>query len=71
MSIINLNLPDKKTTSFLLLGIVLYLGSSYLNTLKPHSADLGIIASFVIIGFSFGAQCLNWLNFWTKEGLIK
>lgn len=67
---VDINLPDmlkKKTTGFLFLGILLFLGSSYINTLKTGSADFGIYTSIVIIFISIFAQFINWLKFWRKK----
>ena len=66
MTDVNLSLPDKKTTAFLVSGIALYLGSAYINTLKDSSADSGIYLSITIIAISVFAQFINWMIYWLK-----
>lgn len=57
----------KKTTGFLFLGIILFLGSTYFNMLKENSADIGVHFSIIIIIISIIAQLINWLIYWGKE----
>lgn len=63
-------IPVKKTTAFLFLGILLYLGSAYLNILQGGSASLGIPISEAVMAIAILAQVINWLGFWHKKGYI-
>lgn len=64
---LNLRFPKQKTTSFLFVGTVLFIGSAYINSLKEHSADWGIYLSGTTIFISLIAQCVNWWIYWGKK----
>ncbi|PIT83941.1 hypothetical protein COU37_05665 [Candidatus Micrarchaeota archaeon CG10_big_fil_rev_8_21_14_0_10_45_29] len=50
----------KKTSAFLLLGIVLFIASAYLNN------RWGEIMGSIIISIAIIAQCVNWGKYWRK-----
>ena len=60
-------IPKSKTLGFLFLGIVLYLGSTYLNMLKPDSAIIGIAFGIGLIIIGMFAQINNWIIYWNKK----
>lgn len=68
---VNLRFSEKKTTDFLLIGVVLYLGASYFKTLEEPSAEYGIYLSMVIIVISLEAQIINWIRHWTRDESYK
>jgi hypothetical protein len=57
-------IPKSKTLGFLFLGIILYIGSSYLNILKADSSDIGIFFGIGIIVIASIAQIINWILYW-------
>lgn len=60
-------IPKSKTLGFVFLGIILYIGSSYLNILKSNSSDIGMYLGLaMIIGASI-AQIVNWIRYWKKN----
>ncbi|MHB8602006.1 MAG: hypothetical protein ACYC6W_09625 [Nitrosotalea sp.] len=68
MTTINLpKISDKKTIAFVSLGIILYLGSAYLNILKTSSADIGVYSGIGLIILGSLAQIKNWLIYWKKD----
>ena len=56
-------IPDKKTTWFLFLGIVLYLGSTQ-SMLKTTTDILGQLIGIIIIIIALLAQGKNWTHYW-------
>lgn len=58
---------ESKSLGFLFLGIVLYLGSSYLNVLKGHSANFGVYLSIFIILIASISQIVNWFRYWQRN----
>lgn len=59
--------PDKKTSIFVVSGIVLYLGSSYLNVLKADSGTWGVWIGLLLIVVATAAQIKNWFDYWNKK----
>lgn len=60
-------ISEKKTIAFASLGIILYLGSVYLNILKTSSAaDIGMYSGIGLIILASLAQIKNWLIYWKK-----
>jgi hypothetical protein len=58
------HLPEKKTSLFLIAGVVLYLGSAYLNTLKVDLANLiGLFLGGLLIVISIIAQIKLWYRY--------
>lgn len=68
---LKIDFPKHKTTGFLFIGTVLYIGSAYINTLKEHMADTGVTLSGIIIALSLIAQAINWLFYWGKDEASK
>lgn len=60
-------IPAKKTTAFLFIGVLLYLGSTYLNIMQSGSASLGVPISEIVMVIAILAQVINWLGFWHKK----
>ena len=60
-------IPKKKTIAFASLGIILYIGSSYLNILKTGSGDIGVYLGIGLIVVSTLAQIINWIRFWKED----
>jgi hypothetical protein len=56
-------LPEKKTSMFLFGGVILYLGSVYLNTLKPDSAWWGVLIGIGLIVLAASVQIALWVLF--------
>lgn len=68
MNMVNLpEIPKSKTLGFLFFGVVLYLGSTYMNIQQPDSANSGIAISFILIFFGIFAQGMNWIIYWQKS----
>lgn len=63
----NLELPKQKTTAFLFIGTIFFLGSSYLNFLKEPSAFIGIFLSALVIIITLIAQIINWFYYWDNK----
>ena len=60
--------PETKTLGFLLLGILLYLGSIYLNA--SDSLDwAATLISAILIGFALVAQIKNTFLYWEDRKL--
>jgi hypothetical protein len=59
--------PKEKTSIFIISGILLYLGSSYLNILKSDSATLGIWMGVLLILIGAIAQIKNWFYYWEQK----
>jgi len=53
--------PERKTAMFLLMGIILYLGSAYLNSYW------GLWIGFVVILISIIAQIINWYFYFDNK----
>ncbi|KAB2946958.1 MAG: hypothetical protein OIN84_21140 [Candidatus Methanoperedens sp.] len=57
----------KKTTSFLLLGILLMSASMYINVLKAPTGDIGIFYSEIIIKLTIAMQIILWVIYLFRE----
>ncbi len=60
-------IPSSKTLGFAFLGILLYLGSTYLNILKSDSATFGLWLGIILIIVALFAQIINWVIFWNDQ----
>lgn len=60
--------PETKTLGFLLLGILLYLGSIYLNA-SDSLYWAATIVSAILVGFALVAQIKNTLLYWEERKL--
>ena len=60
--------PETKTLGFLLLGILLYLGSIYLNA-GDSLYWAATVISAVLIGFALVVQIKNTLLYWEEKKL--
>jgi len=60
-------IPRKTTPAFALIGVMLYLGSTYLNTLKENSADIGIGIGIAMIFFALIFQIIFWVVYHPSE----
>lgn len=62
---VNIGDPFKyKTTSFLILGVILMISSMYINTLADKNAgEIGLIYSQFIVGITIVFQIIFWLPF--------
>ena len=54
-------IPKRTTSAFLFLGILLYLGSTYMNFLKEDSAVLGIWIGITLIAIAIIFQIATWI----------
>jgi len=73
MVTLNLDMPKQKTSQFLFIGTVLYIGSNYINYInqpREHLADAGIYLSGATIFISLIAQCVNWWIYWGKKDKV-
>lgn len=57
----------RKTTSFLLLGILLMIASMYFNSKLYHTGDVGIFYSQIIIWITVVMQVLLWIIHLIKQ----
>ena len=60
-------IPRKTTPAFALIGVILFLGSTYLNTIKENSADIGIGIGIAMIFFALFFQIMFWLVYHPSE----
>lgn len=58
---------ESKVLGILLLGIILYLGSVYLNIQKENSAEIGIYFSEALILVSFIFQIIMWTRYLDRK----
>ena len=56
----NIQIPESKILGVMFLGIILYLGSAYLNLLKINSAYIGVGIGLILIISAFIVQILSW-----------
>ncbi len=65
-------IPESKPLAVIFLGIVLYIGTSYLNVLASVSIDAGILFGLGLIVIGIIAQIINWvLYFYERIKKIK
>ena len=57
----------RKTTSFLLLGILLMIASMYLNSKLEHVGDVGIFYSQIIIWITVVMQIFLWIIYLIRQ----
>lgn len=60
-------IPKSKILGFIFLGILLYLGSLYLNILKVGIADIGVGFGLLLIGLGMVAQIINWRIYFSNK----
>jgi|GEM_PF-3426386 len=62
-------IPEGKILGILYSGILLYLGSSYLNIMKVNSADVGLYISMILIAIALVFQGKNSKLYWEGREL--
>jgi len=54
-------IPKRTTSAFAFIGVILYLGSTYLNILEKDSATLGIWGGILLIVIATIFQIIIWI----------
>jgi hypothetical protein len=65
---INLNFPKAKNSTFLILGIILYLSSAYLQILSPGAGILGEFLAMIVVVIAVIAQITEWDDSHKEKG---
>lgn len=60
-------IPSSKTLAFVFFGVILYIGSSYLNILEPNSSIVGIYFGLGLIVIGTCAQIIIWKRYFNKK----
>ncbi|NQV39926.1 MAG: hypothetical protein HQ505_05230 [Nitrosopumilus sp.] len=55
-----IKIPESKMLGFAFFGVVLYLGSTYLNIQQHESANLGVGLGIFLITISIDFQIISW-----------
>ena len=60
-------IPSSKILAFTFFGIILYIGSSYLNILQSDSSVIGMYFGLGLIVIGTIAQILSWIRYFNKK----
>ena len=60
-------IPSSKTLAFVFLGVILYLGSLYLNNLESDFSTIGASFGLGLIIIGTIVQILHWIQYFRKK----
>lgn len=60
-------IPSSKVLGFLFFGVILYIGSTYMNIIKPNFGLIGVWLSIILIVIAIIVQVGIWIQYFRKR----